>query len=358
MTKTSSNLDTPLRDEVDRLAAFDAQGMPVTSLYLSLAPDQHGRERYDLFCRKAFAEQLKTFEESSPSRASLERDIDRIDRYLASEVPPAANGVAIFASSGAGEFFHAIVLEAPRDAHALYVDTVPHLYPLVRLIDQFPRYAVVRIDTNQARILVFALGAVEKRTEVTNEKTRRHSMGGLSQARYQRHTDNMHLHHIKEVVEALDRTVRADRVQHVIIAADDVTGAMFRDALPPALAAKVIDVMRLDREAGDGALAAATMDVLRQRDAETDAERVAATIDAWLAGGLGVAGARGTSRALELGQVDELLITAAPDTLDSPAAADDFVARAHRTGAHVRIIEDPELLAPYDGVAARLRYRA
>lgn len=358
MSKTSSNLDTPLREEVNRLAAFESQGLPVTSLYLNLTADQHGRDEYDTFCRKAFADQLKGFAEGSAGRASLDRDIERIESYLANEVPPSAAGVAIFASSGADGFFEAFLLEAPLDQHALYIDTVPHLYPLVRLIDQFPRYAAVRIDTNHARILVFALGGLEKRTEVTNVKTRRHSMGGLSQARYQRHTENVHLHHVKEVVDALERTVRADNVQHIVIAADDVTGAMFRDALPPSLAGKVIDVMRLDREAGDDALAAATMEVLRQRDAETDAERVAGTIGAWRGGGLGVAGAGATMRAFELGQVDELLITAAPEALAPPAEADDFVARAHRTGARVRIIEDSELLAPYDGVAARLRFRA
>jgi peptide subunit release factor 1 (eRF1) len=37
--------------------------------------------------------------------------------------------------------------------------------------------------------------------------------------------------------------------------------------------------------------------------------------------------------------------------------ADDLVTRAQQTGARVTFIEDPDLLRPYGGVAALLRYR-
>jgi hypothetical protein len=47
------------------LAAFESHGVPVISLYLNLRPDQHGRDNYDVFSRKAFADQLKKFDESS-----------------------------------------------------------------------------------------------------------------------------------------------------------------------------------------------------------------------------------------------------------------------------------------------------
>ena len=47
-------------------------------------------------------------------------------------------------------------------------------------------------------------------------------MGGWSQARYQRRAENFHLHHIKEVVETLDRVVREDNIQRIIVLGDDV----------------------------------------------------------------------------------------------------------------------------------------
>lgn len=383
MAKTSPHLDTPLRDKVEQLAAFEPTGFPVVSLYLDLTADQHGRERHDAFRRKAFAERVKSLPPDSPERSSLEQDVARIDEYLATQVEPSANGVVIFASSGSGGLFEAVQLDAPIEHHWLFVGAVPHLYPLVRVIDQFPRYAAVQVDSNRARIVVFALGGVEKQARLDGVKTRRHSEGGMSQARYQRHTREIQLHHMKDVADALDRIVRADNIHHVVIAADEQTAARLRAELPLHVADKVAEVIRLDREGTDDDLSMATLDALRQRDVETDAERVADAIGAWRAGGLGVAGPEATMRALQMGQVEELLIAAAPDTLETPQSwpadappqpsadssapaapadpqlrlSDELVTRASQTGARVRMIEDPQLLAEHGGVAATLRFR-
>jgi peptide chain release factor subunit 1 len=384
MAKTSPALATPLYGRLEKLAAFEPQDVPVVSLYLNLASDQHGRDNFDAFLRKAFSERLKAFDANSAEHASLERDLERIQAYLSDEVNRSTNGVAIFAASGAGEFFDAIQLEAPLDEHWLFIGSVPHLYPLARLIDQYPRYASVILDTNRARIFVFGLGAVERREQVTGVKTRRNSMGGWSQARYQRHVENFHLHHVKEVVDTLDRIVRADNIQHIIIAGDDVVVPLLKGQLPAHLNDKVVDVLKLERDAGEDEIVEATLEVLRQKDAETDAERVAELIGEWQSSGLGVAGPEATLRALQMGQVDELLITATLQTLkpvqqlpaDSPPGSivsetsapstadagqirlsDELVTRAQQTGARVRMIEDPSLLREFGGVGALLRFR-
>ena len=382
MAKTSPALDTPLRAQLDALAAYEPQGVPVVSLYLNLAADQHGRDNFATFVRKSFAEHLKAFKPNSAERASLERDQEGIDAYLSDEVNRSANGLALFSSSGGGEFFKAIQLDAPLTDHWFFVGSVPHLYPLAKLVDQYPRYASVLLDTNRARIFVFSLGATERRDQVTSEKTRHHSMGGWSQARYQRHTENVHLLHVKEVVETLDRIVRNDRIQHIIVAGDDVVVPLFRDQLPPHLEEKIVDVLSLDRDAGEDEIVAATLEVLRRKDAETDAERVQELIGAWQSNGLGVVGPEATLKALRMGQVDELLIAGSPDALaparlpddaapghikaqtsaPSPAdegrlkLADELVTRAQQTGARVRFIEDPELLKDFGGVGALLRF--
>jgi peptide subunit release factor 1 (eRF1) len=383
MAKTSPALDTPLRDQLDKLAAFEPQGVPVVSLYLNLAPDQHGRDNYDTFVRKAFAEHLKAFKNNSAELASLERDQERITAYLADEVNRSANGLALFSSAGAGEFFEAIQLEAPIEEHWFFVGSVPHLYPLAKLIDQYPRYVSVLLDTNRARVIVFGLGAVERREQVTSEKTRRNSMGGWSQARYQRRAENMHLHHVKEVVDALERIVRQDNIQHIIVAGDEVVVPLFKEQLPKHLSEKLVDVLSLQRDAPEDQIIASTLEVLRQKDAETDAEHVQELIGAWQSGGLGVVGPQATLRALQMGQVEELLISATADSLktarlpddaapgevlaqssapgDSDAdklkLSDELVTRAQQTAARIRIIEDPELLKEFGGVGALLRFR-
>jgi peptide subunit release factor 1 (eRF1) len=107
-------------------------------------------------------------------------------------------------------------------------------------------------------------------------------------------------------------------------------------------------------------------------------------LDAWRAGGLAVAGPAATLEALQLGQVDELLVASTPQTISpettrevpmtsgplavetsEPASpdeprlivADELVTRAQQTGARVRFIEDASLLESVGGVGALLRFR-
>jgi len=384
MAKTTPASITPLSETLEQLARFEPVEFPVLSLYLDLTADQHGRDRYDQFMRKTFAERIKSLPARSSDRESFERDATRIREYLAT-LDPATNGLALFACAGAADFFEAIPLDAPVDQHWLFVGAVPHIYPLARLIDQYPRYAAVVLDTNAARIFVFGLSRVEQAQEVTNEKTRRHQMGGWSQNRYQRHVDHLRIQHIKEVVETLERLVTSEQIPHIVIAGDEVAVPMLRQQLPKSLAEKVVDTIKLERGADDGAVLHATLELLRSKDAVTDAEVVEEMITQWRSGGLGVAGPEATLHALTLGQVDQLVITGTPATLkrvqtlpegsapgtvqvDTSAPqvsadperdrlADELVTRAEQTSARIRFIENPELLAEVGGVGALLRFR-
>lgn len=383
MQKTTTALATPLREQLDRLAAFEPVEWPVVSLYLDLRPDQHGRDHYDAFLRKAVPDRIRTLK--GQARASFQRDADRIREYLDAQVRPSANGLAVFACSACNDFFEAVQLDAPLEHHWLFIGSVPHLYPLARLSDRYPRYAAVLVDTNSARLFVFGLGAHEKADRVTNVKTRKTSMGGWCQARYRRHAENFHLHHMKEVVAVLDRLVRADHLDRIVVACDQTAKPRFMEQLPQHLADKVVDVMALDIHTPEHEVLAETMEALRRTEADTDVAQVEAMLDSWRAGGLAVVGPEDTLQALASGQVEELLITAAPDRLRQPTAvppgttpgpvevdtssprtdvepdrlrlADELVAGAYRNGARVRFIEDAELLSEVGGVGALLRFK-
>jgi peptide chain release factor subunit 1 len=366
------------------LAGLEPSPFPVISLYLDLRANQHGRDDYGAFVRKLLPERLKGLPQQSTERESFERDIVAIQGYLEREVDPAANGLALFACAGA-ELFEALQLEAPIEQHWLFIGAVPHLYPLARLMNLYPRYAAVLMDTNRARIFVFSLATLEHSHQVAGEKTRRHSQGGWSQARYQRHIENFHLQHVKEVIDNLDALVRDEAIEHIVAAGSDEALALLRNNLPAHLADKLEATTKLELTASDAEVLEATLDSFRDRDAETDVARVDELLNAWRSGGLGVAGPEATLRALEMGQVDELVIAGSPDALKpvqrlpddaaaGPVQADtsapqgtgdemkltlsgELIVRAEQTGARIRFIEDPALLADVGGVGALLRFR-
>src|SRR5436309_455354 len=104
---------------LDRLSAHDTAPFPVVSLYLNMQPDEHGRDRFEPFLRKEFAERIRTYPANGPERESLERDAERIHDYIKT-VHSATNGLAIFACAAA-DLFETIELQAPIDEHRLYI---------------------------------------------------------------------------------------------------------------------------------------------------------------------------------------------------------------------------------------------
>jgi peptide subunit release factor 1 (eRF1) len=368
---------------MEMLAALEPSPFPVISLYLSLTPNQHGRENWEQFVRKVFNERGKTLQVDSPERGSFDTDAERIRQYLGQPRDAAYHGIAIFACAGA-ELFEAIPLETPFDDHWMFVGSLPHLYPLAKLIDTYPRYAAVMLDTNKARIQVFSLAASERDEKVVSDKTRRTSKGGWSQARYQRRADDMHLHHMKEVVDALDKIVREEKINQIVIAADDHVLPKLREQMPSHLAEKVVDTVALHRHDGGDTMLESTFDAIRMKDADSDVEKVQELMDEWQGSGLGVVGPEATLSAFELGQVEELIITGSVNTLkpvqklsggaafemqvetsDPTGRIDEarlklsaeLIKRAQQTAARIRFIEDATLLEDVGGVGALLRFR-
>jgi len=372
----------PLSEHLDRLAAFEPTTLPVISLYLNTKPDQHGRAKFESFVRKELRARAKGYQLRSPERESFQRDAERINGYLRNELRPSANGLALFACAGENNFFDAVQLDAPIHEHCLYIYHQPHLYPLARLNDQYPRYAVLLADTNSARLFVFGLGMVLEQERVTNMKVSRTSVGGWSQARYQRHIENYHLHHAKEVVEALNRAVSEDKIEKIVLAGDEVIVPVLRGQLPPHLSEKVIDVLRLDMTTPEHEILRTTLEAMREKDAKDDSAKVEQLLDEYHVGGLAVVGVHDTLAALANAQVDELILCASleeihDDEEEVGAAlaanvfvsastnsetgpilmADQLVTRAQQTGARISFIEDATLLADVGGVGSMLRYR-
>lgn len=371
---------TLLEDKLRELALFEPGPLPVLSLYLNTQSDGHGRDNFEPFIRKELKTKAATYPLRSPERESFERDSEKIAAWLQTELRASSNSAAIFACAGAGEFFEALQMDAPVDTHQFFVDRQPHLYTLARLNDQYPAYAAVIANTNTARIFVFGLARTLETDTVSNTKVGKTQVGGWSQARYQRHVQNYHLHHSKEVLDHLDKIVREEGIQHIIFAGDEVILPVLRDQLSPFLAEKVVDELSLDITTPEDAIMKATLAAMRDHDARSDGEEVSAMIDAYRSGGLAAAGIHDVLAGLANGQVDTLFVSTSPEQLHAdgegvdevlapvlaelPAGtdtggeiADALVTRAHQTGARVRFIEDASLLAPIGGVGATLRYR-
>jgi peptide subunit release factor 1 (eRF1) len=377
--KTTGNAERLL----EKLLAYEPESGPFVSFYLDARTDEHGKRKVMPIVRKQLNERAKTYENNTAEKENFEKDSARIINYLENEVPTAAQGLAIFACSAANDYFEVGEFEAPFESNRLFVSDRPHVYPLARLIDRYRRFAVLLADTNRARIYVFATGRTVEEQTVENVKTKRSSVGGWSQARYQRHEENYHLHHVKEVVQMLERVVSEEDVENIILAGDEaVVIPLIREELTPALADKVIDALSFGIDTPEHELFDESLKAFHRHDSLSDMEKLERLLNEYRADDLGVAGVADTLAALSNGQVEEMLIVSTPDKLaydeeevkkvlklyepdgempaelDRGTVADELVRRANLlSAARVTFIEDDTRLQQVGGVGALLRYR-
>jgi peptide chain release factor subunit 1 len=371
-------MNTELEGRLRQLAEFPSSAFPVISLYLDTQANDRGRSQFEPWVRKELAARGQTIDPKSEAGKSFDADRQRIEAWLADQLDPASNGVALFACSGADGFFQAIQLTAPIERNELHIQDQPHLYPLARLIDQYPRYAAVIADTNSARIVVFGLNRMETAAEVKSVKTNRSMVGGWSQARYQRHVENFHKKHAKEVIDALERIVREEGLRQFVLAGDqEGVIPLLKAEMSKPLAEMMVDALRLDSSEPDHVVLAQSMEALRAHDTQRDADKVAYLLGEYRSGGLAVVGVIDTLTALENGQVDELILAADSSALDKPEEAlalvsgqtaesetdrgaliaDLLVTKAEQTAAKLSFLEDLDLLKQVGGCGAILRYK-
>jgi len=380
---------------IEKLTAFESNGFPVLSIYLNAEAGDQGRDGFQIWLENELSKRRNDFVQESPELESFEKDVERITNFIETEVEDSAQGIAIFACSGGDEFFETMQIEVPFPNNRLLIFDRPHLFPLVRAIDQNPAYVALWADTNKANIYIFGGDTIDAEAEMENQVeeiqntvTNRTEVGGWSQARYQRHVENFHLKHAKEVVDEVEVLMRKRKIEHLILCGDEtVIIPILREQLPKAVEDSVIGVLNLSQYHSMEKIHNETLELMQKFDAEKDAERIQRVFDAAkAAAGLGTIGVKDTLAALSNGQVEELILSASFDDIkyrrkdveevleayapgDNKSAgeelpevgeprqiADELIIRALNSAAKIYFIEDSEQIKQLGGAGAVLRY--
>ena len=385
-----------LNDLVQKLAAFEAGGFPVVSLYLDASANENGRDGYKTWLKTEIDQLIESYEEDSAEAESLKADIEKIQQFLENEVDESANGIAVFACGAADGFFETAQLDEAFPNNRIFAFERPHIFPLVRIIEQNPRYAVLWSDTNKADIYVFGgentinveTGKQTKVEEIENIVTNRTQVGGWSQARYQRHIENFHLQHAKETVEGLEKLMRDEKIEYLVLCGDEATiMPILRPQLSKVVEQSIVGTFNLSQYASENEIREKTREVMTEQNIIKDQEKAQRMYDAAkAAAGLGAMGVEDTLAALSNGQVEELIISSSfdaikyspkkvekvlnayapgddnstgddlPDVKESRQIGDELIIRALNSAAKITFIEDETLLKEANGVGAVLRY--
>lgn len=381
---------------IKRLGSVEPDGHPFLSLYLNTEANETGREDYRTWLKKAFSEQTAKYETEAPEKEKMNAAAERINEYLDTDADVDANGIAIFASLGDSSFFEAAQIDVAFPENLFFNLDRPHIFPLARAVWQNPRYAVLWVDTNKADIYIFGgedrirtdNAANDKVEQIKNRVTNRTQVGGFSQARYQRHIDNFHLQHAKEVVAELEKLMSKRGIDHLVLCGDETTiMPILKPQLSKAVEDKVVATINMSQYDSAEEIEETTREAMGIDNATGDHAQVKRVLDAAnAAAGMGSLGLEDTLRALSNGQVQKLVVSADLEAIEydekevqrilnqyapgddnsgreaMPKAniageiADLLIVKAINTDAKIEFIEDASLLEQAGGVGAVFRY--
>ncbi|MFN2629298.1 MAG: Vms1/Ankzf1 family peptidyl-tRNA hydrolase [Gaiellaceae bacterium] len=368
------------------LAGFRAAQGSAVSLYLSLDPSvapTAGETETRFNSLLAEGERIvdaRKDELTRDCREALKIDFERLRTWFDDGFDrDGSRGVAVFAS-GLDDLWATVgVPELVEDG--IKVDRELFLVPLVRLVGSGAGVLLASVGREQGQVFRLEGGRLVEVADESDEVPGRHDQGGWSQARYERHIENLVGQHLRRVAETLERYVRRERGVRVVLAGAEDIRSDFESVLSNDVKECLVGWTHARAHASPSELLEAAEPVLH----EWRAGREDQLLERWReeAGrrGRASAGWQHTLEAASDGRVELLLVQ---EGADRPAYRCPKCGRAqtsngscpldgaeveerdggldlavHQTLAHggtVTVIRDHQDLEPVEGIGALLRF--
>jgi peptide chain release factor subunit 1 len=318
---------------------------------------------------------------SHDERKALGRDLERIEAWFDGEFSrEGVRGVAVF-SAGLDDLFLPLLLpwavaDEARIAKQLY------LAPLVSLVGSGDGALVAYVGRERGDVYRLRAGQLIPLADESADVPGRHDQGGWSQARYGRHIETIVDRHLRDVADALDRSVRRLRRVRVVLAGPEETRSGFEGLLAPETRAALVGWVAAEAHVDAPRLLDAARPLLQEWRAGREEELLGRWREEAARNGRAATGWEETLQAASDGRIELLLVQ---DGADRPAYVCPECGRAQATngscpldgttlqeadtgldlavhqtlthGGTVEVIgEEHRDLEPVGGVAALLRF--
>jgi peptide chain release factor subunit 1 len=196
-------------------------------------------------------------------RLGLKADFERIREFFNEEFQrDGARGYAVFCA-GLDNLWQTVALSEPvpdevKVSHELY------LAPLVPLVGRGEGAVVAVVSREQGRLYRLVGGRLEEVANLFEEQPRRHDQGGWSQARMQRHVDELAKDHLKDVANELESQLRRLRHPKVVFISPEEMKSEFAELLAGDARAAIIGWTTAKAHASPTDLLSVAMPVLEQ----------------------------------------------------------------------------------------------
>ncbi|MBI4689691.1 MAG: hypothetical protein HY754_05445 [Nitrospirae bacterium] len=370
------------RKELEDIAAIRTNGGYFVSLYLNVNPVTNTKGDYLIHLKNM----IKDIPEGDDKKIfkKIKGDIEKVESFVIGNKRKFKKGLAIISSSEKSfwkEYHLSVSLK-----NAIIVDRTPYIEPLLDILDNYQRYAVLLVDKESARLFLMHLGEIEEYGEIhASDIPGRHKKGGwfaLSQNHYERHIDYHVGLHLKDVMKKLESFLTSERIERMILGGSEETVVRVREMLPRPIDQKVMGIFHTEMFANNNEIFEKVKPVI----AEFENKRQRITVSDMLTmankGENAVIGIEDTLNALQEGRVMRLVFV--KDLKDSgyvcgncgyltkqkvsdcpyckgdidqvPYLVDLAAQKAVENGAQVEIIYDNKELLNAGGIGAFLRF--
>lgn len=228
------------REQIIGMTKIKGNSNYFVSCYLDVDPVVNVRGDYLIHIKNMLRDAAENQEKEV--RKKVRPDMEKIDAYIFSRKRSFRKGLALFSSAEA-DFWQEVNLSVNLK-NEIYVEKTPFMKPLMDVMDRYPRYAVMLLGKESARLFVVHMGEVEEYRKIaTDNVPGRHKKGGwfsLEQKSYERHTDYHVGLHLKDVIKQLESLVAAGDITRIVTGGPEEVVSRARTLFAKPLAEKVI----------------------------------------------------------------------------------------------------------------------
>lgn len=337
------------------------------SLFLDVNPglqeNQATNPAWRTFLKQALREAASQAK-SAESWKSIEARVNAFfDNYRVG-----SRGLAVFFSPQSEQ-----VYELPVTVGERWSFGKPLLVPLLWLIDEYEPYLIVMVDKERTELITAYLGASTVQGKLENDmysydfgqKTLMPSAsavaGGhmLTQGSNREAYEDMINEHVarfhREVVNEIESFAREHPRTRVVIAGEEHAAHAVRNLMPERFGGELVGVLALPMRLSSSEILQSVLPTALEFERQQETKLVTAVIDLAKSGGRGALGRDAVQKALEMQQVELLIL---PYPLDDEETATQTSARAFEAGGSVELVHGAaaDMLRDEGGIAARLYY--
>lgn len=296
------------REELKDIAKMKDDGAYFISLYLNVNPKTTVKDNYVIHVKNMLRRTAEKLDKTVTKK--VKPDIDKIETYILTNKRVFKKGLVIF-SSHERKFWKEFHLAVPF-RNEIIVDTSPYVKPLLDVLDNYQRYAILLVDRESARLLLVHLGEIEEYSEVHSEDVPgRHKKGGwfsLAERSYERHI-NYHVSlHLKDVLRELEAFLSGEYVGRMIIGGSEEAVPKVKAMLPQGIAEKVIGTFQAEMSASSKEIMKKAEPLFQEYEKKKETDDIEELLTKAMKNENAVLGVENVLNALQEGRIMKLIV--------------------------------------------------